>query len=417
MLAKPHGSGRRLGSGRRGAALAAALALLTSGLVMMPVVAGADPRDPGVTIVPSSVTDPDNSGQVSTTNQDPAGDQVLTTIFGSNTGQGPTTEAGSTTDLGSTTNSDSTSSGSGASGPGPSGPANSGPADSGPADSGPSDSGPANSGPSDSGSADSGPSDSGPAGTTPAPETGTGPDGIGYDLAGAPPASPADDPLPAAPPSPPVVDPSNGSQITGTADSGTTVTVRDADGNEVTGCVDVLVDSAGRFSCRPDLPVVAHTDVTVTAKTDQGDLSDPVSLTIQSLGIEIADQVRHRLDYQTVTGFNFNPGERIHLTVASKLLDIGYADADDSGQVAITFRIPAGFDLGVHTAKLAGEFSGSASASFEVLGDLVILTGGTVERSSAGPVQVALLMTGAAILIGVATARAVHRDRSRARQR
>jgi len=92
-------------------------------------------------------------------------------------------------------------------------------------------------------------------------------------------------------------------------------------------------------------------------------------LVIPALRAEVGAVGVHRTQTQTVTGFNFAPGERVHLVVQSKELDLGVATADDNGKVVFTLKIPADFEVGDHTAKLTGEKSGSVSVGFKVLAD------------------------------------------------
>ena len=81
-------------------------------------------------------------------------------------------------------------------------------------------------------------------------------------------------------PNPPIVDPTDGSQIAGTSDPGTTITVRNPDGTPLEGCVDVPVDSNGRFSCVPADRPLPGTELTVVAKDPAGTESDPTTVIV-----------------------------------------------------------------------------------------------------------------------------------------
>ena len=177
-------------------------------------------------------------------------------------------------------------------------------------------------------------------------------------------------------PTDPVVDPTNGSEITGTTDPDTTVTVTDEDGNPVPGCQAIKPDSNGRFSCRPDTPIKPGTQITITATDKAGNQSNPVKVTVGALAIKIDKPVVKIGDVQTVTGYNFNPGERVHLELFSATLDGGYSTANADGTVAFVFAVPDLLQAGTHTARLTGDQSGAVSGTFEVT--TVVHTGGLV---------------------------------------
>ena len=88
-------------------------------------------------------------------------------------------------------------------------------------------------------------------------------------------------------PSEPVVDPTNGSEVSGSGEPGSTVTVKDEKGEPVPGCVDVAVGQSGRFSCKPETPLTPGTSVTVTAKDPAGNESKPVTVEVNALDVEI----------------------------------------------------------------------------------------------------------------------------------
>ncbi|MCL2735214.1 MAG: Ig-like domain-containing protein [Propionibacteriaceae bacterium] len=182
-------------------------------------------------------------------------------------------------------------------------------------------------------------------------------------------------------PSPPIVDPSNGSRITGEADPDSLVTVTDPDGNPIPGCVDVKPDSQGRFECRPETPLDPGSDVLVTASDEAGNTSDPVRVTIQPLSIEIAYPMRMEGDTQVVTGYNFNPGELVLLWLPETGESFGPLPADGNGTVTFSFLVGADLNAGPHTAMLDGDRSGSVYATFTVA-QIVIPTGGRLADSS-----------------------------------
>ena len=173
----------------------------------------------------------------------------------------------------------------------------------------------------------------------------------------------------------PEVDPSNGSEITGTSDPETTVTVKDPDGIPLEGCVDVPVDENGHFSCTPTKRPGPGTEFEVVSKDKAGNESDPVKFAIQSLQVEVAYQSRQPGENQVVTGYHFNPGEEACLVVTSDPWEVGCQIVGADGSVTFSFVIPDGFDAGTHLVTITGEVSGSASTSFEVA-KIQVKTGG-----------------------------------------
>ena len=218
----------------------------------------------------------------------------------------------------------------------------------------------------------------------------------------------------AAKPASPVLDPSNGSSITGRTPPGTTVTVKDPAGNPVAGCIDVRPDDQGNFECTPEAKLPPGAEVTVIAKDATGRTSDPAKETIRGLKIEVHTPVLYALDYQTVTGYNFNPGESVHLIVASNPLDGGYRTADADGAVTFTFQVPATFEPGGHTATLIGATSGSIADRFTVVADPRVVTGGLAVPGS-GPTGLltSLLLLG----LGVGTTGVIITRRNRPQTR
>ena len=189
---------------------------------------------------------------------------------------------------------------------------------------------------------------------------------------------------------------SNGSEVSGTAEPGSTVTVTDETGKTVPGCEAVKTDEQGVFVCTPDKPLAPGSSVTVTATDPAGNASKPVEVVVVTLTVEVAYFDRHAYDYQTVTGSHFNPGESVCLTVDPGL-DAGCGIADGTGKVSITFQVPKGFGSGAHTVTMTGQKSGSVSTSFTVVGTVTIETGGKVSGDARGPYGVlAVLLAGAA---------------------
>ena len=186
-------------------------------------------------------------------------------------------------------------------------------------------------------------------------------------------------------PSKPVVNPSNGSEVSGSADPGSAITITDENGNNVpcknadgTISPSVVVGQDGTFVCVPDRALAPGSSITVVSKDASGLESEPVTVTIGDVAIEAAYPERHRLESQVVTGYRFNVGEQVCLTVHSDPWTVGCENADGQGTVTFTFSVPRDFEFGVHTVTVTGMGSGlAASTSFAVVDTIAIATGGT----------------------------------------
>jgi len=193
-------------------------------------------------------------------------------------------------------------------------------------------------------------------------------------------------------PSTPVVDPSNGTQITGTGDPGDDITITDpTTGDPIPGCENVVVDASGHFKCTPTTPLQPGDVVEVIATNPAGTDSAPVQLTIGQLGIKFAYDDPIIGQTQTVTGTNFNPGDTVQLAIDG--VTIATAVVDANGQVVFTFPITATWAVGLHEATLTGATSGSVSGEFTVQA-AIANTGGTVVTANAittGAIGICLL--------------------------
>ncbi|MCL1923795.1 MAG: Ig-like domain-containing protein [Propionibacteriaceae bacterium] len=181
------------------------------------------------------------------------------------------------------------------------------------------------------------------------------------------PSAPVSFTIKTTPPTKPVVDSSNGSKVTGQGEPGSSVSVVDEDGNPVPGCSDVEVDSTGRFECVPETPLTPGQSITVTVTDPAGNTSPPVTIEIVPLMAVATHPLRYRGEVQVVSGYNFNPGESVSLTVYSDPFAAGTAVVNADGTVTITFIIPDDMEYGFHTAILTGVESGSAYVTFEVI--------------------------------------------------
>ncbi|MDR2931436.1 MAG: Ig-like domain-containing protein [Propionibacteriaceae bacterium] len=182
-------------------------------------------------------------------------------------------------------------------------------------------------------------------------------------------------------PTTPIVYPPNGSEIGGEADPGDRIVIRDGDSKPIPGCENVVAGPDGHFSCTPTTPLHPGDTITVVAKDPAGNSSQPVTVTVVALDMQVTHPRRYRLQTQEVTGLNFNPSESVCLTVShSTVLDGGCQIAGVDGKVKFTFTVPQTFDVGTPTASLTGKKSGTVAKTFIVDEDVKITapTGGTV---------------------------------------
>jgi len=205
------------------------------------------------------------------------------------------------------------------------------------------------------------------------------------------------------PPSNPVVDDTNGSLVTGLTDPDTVINVYDEDGKPVPGCVDVRPSEDGAFACAPVTKIPAGSEITVIATDPAGNDSDPITVTVLALEIELLYPSRNPGETQVATGRHFNPGEKICLTIDGDPTNYGCQVADDQGVVTFTFTIPTGMPMGIYTVTVTGETSGSVSVEFIVTmvapPEVVVKTGGTSQMSGSSALAMTALFM---VLVGLA---------------
>ncbi|MDG3714594.1 Ig-like domain-containing protein, partial [Pseudomonas aeruginosa] len=81
-------------------------------------------------------------------------------------------------------------------------------------------------------------------------------------------------------PAAPVLNPSNGTTLSGTAEPGATVTLTDGNGNPIG---QVTADGSGNWSFTPGTPLANGTVVNATASDPTGNTSAPASTTVDSV--------------------------------------------------------------------------------------------------------------------------------------
>jgi len=209
-------------------------------------------------------------------------------------------------------------------------------------------------------------------------------------------------------PDKPVVDPTNGTEITGKAEGGSTVDVTDDQGKPIPGCTGLVADvNTGAFQCTPTNPIQPKSDGTpavieVTATDDHGNTSEPATVTLDSLTVTVSKTNPNPGEVVTVTGEHFNPGEKVTVTMCSTCAVVGSGTADANGKVVVTVTIPADAPAGTHTITATGETSGAVSTSITVVEVPKAPTGGSVADTTsrtAGLLVGLMIAAGGALLV------------------
>ena len=171
---------------------------------------------------------------------------------------------------------------------------------------------------------------------------------------------------------PPIVQPSNGSLIYGTAEPGVTVRVRYYDANNigrtVSGCGAILVGDDGTFSCpiSPRLPDGTMANVSATGVN--GVPSESVPVIIHAPYVTVSTSPVRVGSTEIVTGCNFNPNESVTYVIGDGLRTGGPATSGPDGTVTFpAFTVGDDFAPGTYVAVLTGETTGDVSKSFDVI--------------------------------------------------
>jgi protocatechuate 3,4-dioxygenase beta subunit len=178
-------------------------------------------------------------------------------------------------------------------------------------------------------------------------------------------------------PLPPVVRPSDGSELTGTGDAGSTVTVTTETG-EVIG--EATVDADGIWRLRPNEALSEGTIVRVTQTDELGRVSERVTWRIGQPKVLLDRADLARGERQTARAVNFQPGERVQATLYSTPVDLGIVQADADGTAVFTFGTDAGLETGGHRVEATGPLSGQA-----ILGRFTVQTPAPAEVATPQP--------------------------------
>ncbi|HBO5665761.1 TPA: BapA prefix-like domain-containing protein, partial [Pseudomonas aeruginosa] len=173
-------------------------------------------------------------------------------------------------------------------------------------------------------------------------------------------SSPASVTVDAVAPATPVVNPSNGTTLSGTAEPGATVTLTDGNGNPIG---QVTADGSGNWSFTPTTPLPNGTVVNATATDASGNTSAGSSVTVDS--VAPATPVINPSNGTTLSG-TAEPGSSVTLTDGNGNL-IGQVTADGSGNWSFTPSTPLadGTVVNATATDPAGNTSGQGSTTVD----------------------------------------------------
>ncbi|MCO2068963.1 BapA prefix-like domain-containing protein [Pseudomonas aeruginosa] len=163
-------------------------------------------------------------------------------------------------------------------------------------------------------------------------------------------------------PNAPVVEPSNGSELSGTAEPGSSVTLTDGNGNPIG---QVTADGSGNWTFTPSTPLPDGTVVNATATDPSGNASSPASVTVDA--VAPATPVVNPSNGSTLSG-TAEPGATVTLTDGNGN-PIGQVTADGSGNWSFTPTTP--LPNGTVVNATATDASGNTSAGSSVTVDSV----------------------------------------------
>jgi len=163
-------------------------------------------------------------------------------------------------------------------------------------------------------------------------------------------------------PSVPVIAPSNGSLLTGTAEAGATVTLVDGDGIPIG---EVVADGTGSWSFTPGVALAHGTVVTATATDAAGNTSGAQTVTVDA--VPPAMPVLDISNGSTIAG-TAEAGASITLTDAGGA-QIGQVVADGNGDWSFTppSALAHGTVVNATATDAAGNTSGTASTTVDAL--------------------------------------------------
>ncbi|HBO2597886.1 TPA: BapA prefix-like domain-containing protein [Pseudomonas aeruginosa] len=205
-------------------------------------------------------------------------------------------------------------------------------------------------------------------------------------------SSPASVTVDAVAPATPVVNPSNGTTLSGTAEPGATVTLTDGNGNPIG---QVTADGSGNWSFTPGTPLPNGTVVNATASDPTGNTSAPASTTVDS--VAPAAPVVNPSNGAEISG-TAEPGATVTLTDGSGN-PIGQVTADGSGNWSFTPSTPLadGTVVNATATDPAGNTGGQGSTTVDAIAPAtptVNLSNGSRLSGTAEPGSTVILTDG-----------------------
>ncbi|ENZ3813902.1 BapA prefix-like domain-containing protein [Pseudomonas aeruginosa] len=215
-------------------------------------------------------------------------------------------------------------------------------------------------------------------------------------------SSPASVTVDAVAPATPVVNPSNGTTLSGTAEPGATVTLTDGNGNPIG---QVTADGSGNWSFTPTTPLPNGTVVNATATDASGNTSAGSSVTVDS--VAPATPVINPSNGTTLSG-TAEPGSSVTLTDGNGN-PIGQVTADGSGNWSFTPSTPLadGTVVNATATDPAGNTGGQGSTTVDAIAPAtptVNLSNGSSLSGTAEPGSTVILTDGNGNPIGETTA-------------
>ncbi|HFH3493473.1 TPA: Ig-like domain-containing protein, partial [Pseudomonas aeruginosa] len=193
-------------------------------------------------------------------------------------------------------------------------------------------------------------------------------------------------------PAAPVLNPSNGTTLSGTAEPGATVSLTDGNGNPIG---QVTADGSGNWSFTPGTPLANGTVVNATASDPTGNTSAPASTTVDS--VAPAAPVVNPSNGAEISG-TAEPGATVTLTDGSGN-PIGQVTADGSGNWSFTPSTPLadGTVVNATATDPAGNTGGQGSTTVDAIAPAtptVNLSNGSSLSGTAEPGSTVILTDG-----------------------
>ncbi|MGV8520787.1 Ig-like domain-containing protein, partial [Pseudomonas aeruginosa] len=193
-------------------------------------------------------------------------------------------------------------------------------------------------------------------------------------------------------PAAPVLNPSNGTTLSGTAEPGATVTLTDGNGNPIG---QATADGSGNWSFTPGTPLANGTVIVATASDPTGNTSAPASTTVDS--VAPAAPVVNPSNGAEISG-TAEPGATVTLTDGSGN-PIGQVTADGSGNWSFTPSTPLadGTVVNATATDPAGNTGGQGSTTVDAIAPAtptVNLSNGSSLSGTAEPGSTVILTDG-----------------------